>query len=125
MKKFLIIILGIISFIALVFFAFSQFISHIYQRKDCERFVIDHVELRTGINIPAVKNGECSCSETQREVQYTLDLNDEEFNGYLSKNKYDERDGFYINEGVREDTRWVARIDPSNKELKVQLEYLK
>lgn len=123
MKNTILVLISLTLFIGVGVVSFKGLINHIYDRKDCDRFVIDHVECRTNINIPDVKSGTCECTDRERKVSYTLDLNDDEIRRYLSKNKYDKRGELYINEGQRPDTEWYAELNPYTKKLSIQMQY--
>lgn len=103
----------------------KSLINHIYNRVDCEQFNIDNVEVRTGINIPAVTAVDCECNETKNLKTNTFMLNADivDLTDYASKNKFILEDGQYKNMGKREDTEWEAILNPETSELKVVIKY--
>ncbi len=103
----------------------KSLINHIYNRVDCEQFNIDNVEVRTGINIPAIKRVDCECDETKTLKTNTFILNSDivDMTEYVSRNKFKLEDGQYKNIGKREDTEWEAILNPETSELKVVIKY--
>ena len=89
MKKILIIFSAIILFFTLAGFGFYGFSKVIYNSCGCERFNIDNIELRTGINIPAVKNIECNYNKTTKTKKSSFIIDTEKVNieDYIQKNK--------------------------------------
>lgn len=66
--KILIVLVIIISVLAFLFFGLAKLI---YHYKTCDRFVIDHIETRTGFNIPSIKKREITCIySTKTNLKY-------------------------------------------------------
>ncbi|MFK7757373.1 MAG: hypothetical protein AB8B53_10625 [Flavobacteriales bacterium] len=125
MKKILLILCASGLLVFLVFFSLQQFISNIYNRTDCERFHIDHIELRTGTNIPDVTDAECECTDEFRNSKFVLDIDtDERLKNYALKNGFTLLNGVYIKNGEDKNTIWESVLNPSSKELTFQLQYL-
>ena len=116
---------GVTLFFFLGAIGCKSLIGHIYNRVDCEQFNIDNVEVRTGINIPAVTDVECQCDEAKTIKTNTFILNSDlvDMNDYVSKNKFQLEDGQYKNIGKREDTEWEAILNTETSELKVVIKY--
>lgn len=94
MKKILLILSAILLFFTLVGFGIYGFSKVIYNSCDCDRFNIDNIELRTGINIPVVKNIECNYDETTKTKKSTFIIDTETVNieDYIQKNKLEKAD---------------------------------
>ncbi|MEM7367192.1 MAG: hypothetical protein AAF587_01255 [Bacteroidota bacterium] len=122
-------ILIAISILAASLFLFmggvKMLVSHIYNRTDCERFNIDNIEVRTGIDIPSVSEADCTCDQIAKTKRSTFTINTQQvdLDEYLTTNKFVEQDGAYVNAGEREDTKWKAKLDPETHVLTVMLEY--
>jgi len=95
----------------------------IYWSMDCDQFNIDHIEVRTGINIPKVSTLHCSLSSTQRLVDFNVHLDDDELHSYADKH-FTYQDSLHSAEGVREHHRWFATLDTANRILHFELQYL-
>jgi hypothetical protein len=89
MKKVLLILSAIALFLTLVGFAFYGFSKMIYNSCDCERFNIDNIELRTGINIPSIKDTECTYDETTKtkKTTFIIDTEKVDIEDYILKNE--------------------------------------
>ena len=118
------IVLSIILFFAFLVVSFNLLTGHIYDRKDCERFNIDNLECRTGVNVPAVIDGDCECDGKVKESSFTLDIEDSRVESYLSKNGFKKVSDYYQSKGVNEDTKWNVIFTPNNKKLSFVVEYL-
>ena len=118
------IVLSIILFFAFLVVSFKLLTGHIYDRKDCERFNIDNLECRTGVNVPAVKDGDCECDGKVKESSFTLDIEDNRVESYLSKNGFKKVSDYYHRKGENEDTKWEVLFNTENKKLSFVVEYL-
>lgn len=118
------IVLSIILFFAFLIISFKLLTGYIYVRKDCERFNIDNLEGRTGVNVPAVVDGDCECDGKIKESSFTLDIEDNKVESYLSKNRFKKVSDYYQRKGVNEDTKWDVIFNPENKKLSFVDEYL-
>ena len=89
MKKILLILSAISLFLTLVGFGFYGFSKMIYNSCDCERFNIDNIELRTGINIPSIKDTECTYDQTTKtkKATFIIDTEKVDIEDYILKNK--------------------------------------
>jgi hypothetical protein len=89
MKKVLLILSAIALFLTLVGFAFYGFSKMIYNSCDCERFNIDNIELRTGINIPSIKDTECTYDETTKtkKATFIIDTEKVDIEDYILENE--------------------------------------
>lgn len=88
MKKILLIFSAIVLFFTLVGFGFNGFGKMIYNSCDCERFNIDNIELRTGINIPSIKSEECFYDENTKtkKSSFIIDKQKVDIEDYIQKN---------------------------------------
>ena len=105
--------------------SFKILVSHIYQRQDCERFNIDNIELRTGINIPSTSDSDCSCDPSQniKSATFLIDTQKVDLDDYIIVNNFTEEDGLYINNGDRVDTEWRTTLNKTTGDLAVFIKY--
>lgn len=99
--------------------------NHIYHKKDCLEFNIDHIEVRTGINIPKVSFADCDMNDTQtnRKAIYIIDKTLVDIPLWLAKNRFQKTDSLYINKGYKEEHNWIAEFDPLDSKLTIDLIY--
>jgi len=119
-------ILLIISVLTLLGFAGCKgFINHIYNRTDCEQMNIDNIELRTGIDIPAVSNVVCEfkTAEKTKVAVFTLDKAKVDLTHYTTKNDFIQKGNQYVKSGERTDTKWDASLDATTWDLTVSVQY--
>ncbi|MDA8994198.1 hypothetical protein N9H17_02390 [Schleiferiaceae bacterium] len=122
--KKLLILLGFVVGLPLLFMAGCKTLtSTIYQSMDCDQFNIDHIELRTGIDVPKVKRKNCQLNDSTRTVEFEVLLNAEELDAYSAK-YFEWHAPVFTAEGERSDTRWQARLDTSSRALIFHLYYL-
>ena len=112
----------------IIFFGFTGikgFTSHIYNRTDCEQMNIDNIELRTGIDIPAVSKVVCEfkTAEQTKVSVFTLDKNQVDLPYYTNRNGFIQKGNQYIKSGERADTKWAASLDATTWELTVSVQY--
>ena len=82
----ILILLGFIVGLPLLFMAGCKTLtSTIYQSMDCDQFNIDHIELRTGIDVPKIKRKYCLLNDSTRTVEFEVLLNSEELKSYSAK----------------------------------------
>ncbi|MDA9279560.1 hypothetical protein N8450_03070 [Schleiferiaceae bacterium] len=123
--KKLLILLGFVVGLPLLFMAGCKTLtSTIYQSMDCDQFNIDHIELRTGINIPSVQRNYCELIDSVRSVSFQVLLNTKELEIYSAK-YFEWNAPVFTAEGERSDTRWEASLDTSSRALNFNLYYLK
>jgi hypothetical protein len=125
MKKILIALLSIPILILLFIGGYRGLTKHIYNRTDCEAFNIDNIELRTGIDVPAVIESDCECFVTgnTKTAKFILDTENLDFERYVSRNKFEWLEGEYRNSGETDDTAWASTLNQETKELTVFIEY--
>ena len=123
--KTILILLGAIIGLPLLFMVgCKSLVNNIYQSMDCDQFNIDHIELRTGINIPSVQRNYCELIDSVRSVSFQVLLNTEELEIYSAK-YFEWNAPVFTAEGERSDTRWEASLDTSSRALNFNLYYLK
>ena len=122
--KKILILLGFIVGLPLLFMAGCKTLtSTIYQSMDCDQFNIDHIELRTGIDVPKIKRKYCQLNDSTRTVEFEVLLNAEELDAYSAK-YFNWDSTLFVAKGQRSDTRWHARLDTSSRALIFHLYYL-
>ena len=122
--KKLLILLGFVVGLPLLFMAGCKTLtSTIYQSMDCDQFNIDHIELRTGIDVPKIKRKYCQLYDSTRTVEFEVLLNAEELDAYSAK-YFNWDSTLFVAKGQRSDTRWQARLDTSSRALIFHLYYL-
>lgn len=125
MKAFLYTIGGV-TLLAILFMGGCRILSkHIFNQQDCKRFVIDNIELRTGIDIPAVVNSTCECSEGTKDVEFTLALKSEKMAHYIERNKFNLQGKEFINTNEDEHSKWLAFLDTTSRQLTIHIDYKK
>ena len=104
--------------------AFRFLARHIYNRTDCERFNIDNIEVRTGINVPLTLSYTCECGDAYKNSSFIIDTNHVNLKNFAIENNLILRNGIYESEGIDERTKWNASLDPQNAKLAFHIEYL-
>ncbi|MEM1325466.1 MAG: hypothetical protein AAGI23_05905 [Bacteroidota bacterium] len=100
---------------------------HIYNRTDCERFNIDNIELRTGINVPQVLAEECACQTDGKlkQTSFVIDTSVVDINDYISSQNWSlSSDGQYIASSINDRSEWQAQLDPQTAKLSFEIRYL-
>ncbi len=116
--------LGTIGIVVLlIVVGFNALGRHIYNRTDCERFNIDNIELRIGIDIPSIIDCECSSDGDVKESKFTIDTSEVDINRYIKRNKFDKKDSLYINQGETSYTKWIATFNDESASLNIRIEY--
>ena len=85
MKKTLIVAIVLVAVIGGFMIGFTLLRRHIFNRTDCERFNIDNIELRTGIDIPAVDSSNCECGDAVKRSNFYLHSEKVNMNDYISR----------------------------------------
>ncbi|MCG6189093.1 hypothetical protein [Maribellus maritimus] len=117
------IFLGIVFFLALTFTGFNLLAKSIYDRKDCKRFNIDNIELRTHTDIPAVLKSECNCNGNIKVSKFVIDSSRVNISDYTVNNNFEKSGDLFIKKGERNDTKWNASLNPHTNELLITIEY--
>jgi len=124
MAKKILFLLGALALIVLLFMGGTRLlIKHIYNRTDCDRFNIDNIELRTGVDIPDVKESECESDGKIKKCEFTLDTNKVDISHYVERNGLTAEDSLFVKRGERDDTKWEVKLNPVNTKLFVEIIY--
>ncbi len=123
MKKAFIIFTVLAVLVISTLFGLQSFIKHIYNRTDCVRYNIDNIELRTGINIPAVLDVDCNSNDSIKTSVFVLDTTQVNVEEYITKNELVLQNDRYVKSNDNENTKWSAELDMATKALTVVLEY--
>ena len=122
-KTILILIGAIIGLPLLFMVGCKSLVNNIYQSMDCDQFNIDHIELRTGIDVPKIERKYCQLNDSTRTVEFEVLLNSKELKSYSAK--YFNWDApLFTAEGGRSDTKWQASLDTSTRALIFNIHYL-
>lgn len=123
MKKVLYIIIGAVAFLFLLGSGCRGLARTMYNSMDCNRFNIDHIELRTGINITDTDSLlYCELSDYQRRTAYVLNPKAVDFSNYAPK-YFRYVDSSYIATGADEHTIWSATLDTNTRIITFDLQY--
>ena len=95
-----------------------------YWSMDCDQFNIDHIELRTGIDIPKITRNYCELSPTQRKVSFELHKSGKDKAQYAAKYFDYSGDHLFSASGTRKDHQWFTTLDTTTNELIFIIHYL-
>ena len=101
----------------------QSFARTIYNSMDCNQFNIDHIELRTGIDVPQIKRNYCELTDTSRTVSFQILKTGEDKRVYAEKYFRWSKESVFVQEGSNSDTRWSAQLDTVTSELVFKLHY--
>jgi len=103
--------------------ACKSLVSNIYHSMDCDRFNIDHIELRTGIDVPKITRNFCELNDSSRLVSFQLLKSGTDKAAYAAK-YFTWKEGSYFNAaGENQDTYWSASLDTTTSELVFNIRY--
>lgn len=122
-RNFIIIFVLIIALPLLFMQGCKSLVRTIYESMDCDRFNIDHIELRTGIDIPQINRNYCELTETKRTVSFQFLKTGRDKRAYAEKYFTWSEANTFTSEGANEDTRWSASLDTLTSELIFELYY--
>jgi uncharacterized protein YceK len=95
----------------------------IYDSMDCNQFNIDHIEMRTGINIPLIDSTiHCSLDAHFRDVSFRLSEK-VDMNRYANSHFVWSDDNGWRSEGKAEGHRWKAELDTITRQLAFTIQY--
>jgi len=90
---------------------------------DCDRFNIDHIEMRTGIDIQQIQRNYCRLSSDEREVSFKSLKDGASEMAYAQR--YFTWDGTTFSAiGSNPETNWYASLDTISNELYFRLNYI-
>ncbi len=99
-------------------------LNHIYDRQDCERFNIDNIECRTGINIPEVLDAECDCEDNVKTSCFVIDTKHTDLEKYIVRHGFQKVDKQFAEaKGSDENTEWSATLDYTSGDLYFLINY--
>lgn len=117
------VLLAVFLFGGSLVWGFDQLSNSIYHHTDCERFNIDHIELRTGINIPAVTSSVCDFDAVQNRKVSSFTLAEIAIDEYAARNHFEQVAGKYTRSGSGPAHQWEAELDPETNILTVKIAY--
>lgn len=110
-----------------LFIGYKSLSTHIYNRTDCERFNIDNIELRTGIDIPAVLASSCECESNgkQKIASFIIDETQIDLSDYIAEKNWQPNGvNTYQLSNKTEQSSWMATLNTTTAELSFDLTYL-
>jgi len=123
MKKAVIIITVVLGIIIMLYGGLHLFGRMIYNTQSCERYNIDNIELRTGVNIPEVTATECECKDNKKLSKFSIDTNSIDLDDYVLRNDFKLVNGLYIKENDNNNSTYTVVFDKTAGELTVDLTY--
>lgn len=127
MKKLTILFSAILLFLAMIGFGLYGFSKIIYNSCDCERFTIDNIELRTGINIPSIKKTDCLYNEKTKtkNITFVLDTKNIDFEDYIKKNDFRETkaNAILTKSNNLKNHKYKAILDKKLEVLEIEITY--
>lgn len=119
-------IIGIIALSVILFFSGCKLlIRDIFNRQECERFNIDNIEVRTGINIPKVSDCDCQVKGNTKTSNFIIDTDHVDLEEYVVKQHFIKMDSLYRLSDKSEHSNWTASLNLETAELRFTLQYLK
>lgn len=97
--------------------------SNIYHSMDCNRFNIDHIELRTGIDVPKITRNFCELNDSSRLVSFQLLKSGADKAAYAAKYFIWKEGSCFSATGENHDTYWSASLDTTTGELVFDIRY--
>ncbi|MEH6535788.1 MAG: hypothetical protein V7719_05300 [Psychroserpens sp.] len=123
MKKALIGITLVVVLFGILYGGLHLFGWHIYNTQSCQRFNIDNIELRTGVNIPEVTTTDCECKDNKKISKFVIDTDKVDVDDYISKNDFTLVDDLYIKENDNKNSTYKVVFNKKTAELIVNLTY--
>ena len=123
MKKVLIGITFIIVLFGTLYIGLNLFGKFIYNTQSCERYNIDNIELRTGVNIPEVTTTDCECKGNKKFSKFVIDTDKVDLDNYISRNDFTLIDDLYIKENDNKNSTYKVILNKKTAELTVDLTY--
>ena len=128
MKKILFITVAILLFFTLVGFGFYGFSKVIYKSCSCENFNIDNIELRTGINIPAIKSVACNYDEIfkTKKSNFIIDTEKVDIEDYIKKNRFDksEIENLYLKSNDNKSHSYKVILNKNTGKLDIEIMFI-
>lgn len=115
------------GFFTLVGFGVYGFSKIIYNSCNCDRFNIDNIELRTGINIPEIKSVACNYSEITKtkKSSFIMDIKEINIEDYIQKNKLEKSDNvnLYVKSNDIKNHSYKVILNKNTGKLEVEINY--
>jgi len=122
-KSLLIMLVCVVTVPVLLFKGCTSLGKTIYTSMDCDRFNIDHIEMRTGIDIQQIQRNYCRLSSDEREVSFKSLKDGASEMAYAQR--YFTWDGTTFSAiGSNPETNWYASLDTISNELYFRLNYI-
>ena len=119
-------IIGLLMFMVILFMGGCKLlVREIFNSKDCERFNIDNIEVRTGVNIPKVSDCNCVVDGNTKTSSFIIDVNQVDVNEYSRKHHFEKADSLFALSNITDHTKWNATLNMETAELRFTLYYLK
>jgi len=112
-----------VVFIVMLYGGVHLFGRHIYNTQSCERFNIDNIELRTGVNIPEVTSTDCECKDNKKYSKFIINTEKVDLDDYVSRNDFTLVDDLYIKENDNKNSTYKVVFNKKTAELIVDLTY--
>ena len=117
-------IIGLVALGVLVFMgSFKLLVRHIFNRQDCERFNIDNIELRTGVNVPSISDCDCRVTENMKLSTFILDTTVVDIGSYAETNGFKKSGPLFKKSNETNKTSWQATLDDKKAEIRFLITY--
>nr|WP_321228466.1 hypothetical protein [uncultured Psychroserpens sp.] len=123
MKHFLIILSVLAIFLIAIYGGLHFFGNLIYNTQSCNRFNIDNIELRTGVNIPEIVTSDCECKDNNKISKFIIDSVKVDLDDYISKNKFTRVGNLYVKENDNSNSTYKVTFEKQTAELIINLTY--
>ena len=123
MKHFLIILSVLAIFLIAIYGGLHFFGNLIYNTKSCDRFNIDNIELRTGVNIPEIVTSNCECKDNNKISKFIIDSVKVDLDDYISKNEFTRVGNLYVKENDNSNSTYKVTFEKQTAELIINLTY--
>lgn len=123
MKHFLIILSVLAIFLIAIYGGLYFFGNLIYNTQSCDRFNIDNIELRTGVNIPEIVTSNCECKDNNKISKFIIDSVKVDLDDYISKNEFTRIGNLYVKENDNSNSTYKVTFEKQTAELIINLTY--
>ncbi len=113
------VVLGVLLFMG----SFKLLVRHIFNRQDCERFNLDNIELRTGINVPPISDCHCRVTDNTKLSTFKLDTSVVDIASYAEINGFEKSGELYEKSSETKNTSWHATLNDDSAELSFLITY--
>ncbi|MFT5848879.1 hypothetical protein [Psychroserpens sp.] len=95
----------------------------IYNTQSCERFNIDNIALRTGVNILEVVSIDCECKDNIKVSKFIINTDKVDLENYITKNDFILVENLYTKENDNKNSTYTVVLDKETAELTLNLRY--